>query len=150
MRSDLVGTDKWAREWVDPWIGGTAAPMACEGELPLPSEIDAFADFIAAETRAGRTVMTGEHQVQSKDRVFRMLKKLAAGNAAGLMSLAERVCKAEGAADALNALQELDTVGAFVSWQVFSDLVEVRCPTQALACGSHERLRSHERLHASA
>lgn len=115
--------DKWA------WVHGRPAPPPepCTARLPLPSEMRDFGAFISAEAAAGRGVMTGEHQVQSRERVLCMLRQLATAKAAGLRRLSAAIAGAGSASEALgvDGLQRLDTVGPFVAWQIWSDLVMV-------------------------
>ena len=70
--------------------------------------------------------MTGEHQVQSLKRVLKMLDLLLSYNGSGLRKLNQRIQQSKNAKSVLDALEELDMIGPFFAWQIFSDLVAVQ------------------------
>lgn len=120
--------DKWGKDFCLEQMDGERTPMCCIAEIPLPSEIRDFATFIRWEVAKGqgRSVMTGEHQVQSKDRILLMLQSLAAGGCDRLRKMSSIVQNSRDAKTVLAELQTLDTVGYFFAWQIFSDLVAIQ------------------------
>jgi len=120
--------DKWGadfcRKQMEP---SNSKKMLCESILPLPSELDDFKIFTDWEKmEQGRGVMTGEHQVQAYDKVFKMLKSLVVKNCSLLKKMSKVIMKTDSAKVVLNELKALDTIGEFFSWQIFSDLACVQ------------------------
>ena len=125
--------DRWGKEFCFQQMNGEILPMCCVSELPTPIELFDFRTFIEWEVSHNRGVMTAEHQVQSKSKIFTMLQKLATNNCAQLRTLGNVLKKSSVAQPILDELRTLDTVGAFFAWQIFSDLVSVQRHCQLFA-----------------
>ncbi|KAL9183375.1 hypothetical protein ACHAXT_005162, partial [Thalassiosira profunda] len=118
--------DKWGKEFCAEQMNGKRTPMCCVAEIPLPSEIGDFKTFVKWESRQGRGVMTGEHQVQPKERILAMLSRLAAKDCERLRNMSALFWRAHVVETILDDLRTLDTVGPFFAWQIFSDLVAIQ------------------------
>ena len=125
--------DRWGKDFCFQQMNGEISPLCCVAELPTPNELSDFKDFIEWEVSHNRGVMTAEHQVQSKSKIFTMLQKLANNNCAQLRALGSVLKNSSAAQPILDELRKLDTVGAFFAWQIFSDLVGVQRHCQLFA-----------------
>ena len=125
--------DRWGKDFCFRQMNGEIPPMCCVAELPTPNELSDFKSFVEWEVSHNRGVMTAEHQVQSKSKIFTMLQKLATNNRVQLRMLGNVLKTSLAAQPILDELRTLDTVGDFFAWQIFSDLVSVQHHCQLFA-----------------